>query len=94
MRARCLYAQERRSALLKARVEARARGEKAAQGVIDKAKLKFNLMGMEGNAAAAAAAGGGIRFSIDEEEAAQVIYLPHDTYTVEPFSGRLNLPYG
>lgn len=60
---------ERRAALLKEREEARARGE--VLGGLDLARSKAKK---KTEAAAAAGAGGvgGIRFSIDEDETAQV----------------------
>lgn len=65
--------QERRSALLKKRAEARARGESEESSVGMRAKEKAG-------AAGAAATAAGTRFSIDEEEAAQVFSLPRAIY--------------
>lgn len=62
--------QERRAALLKEREEARARGEEP-QNAIDAARAK--AVKHKEAAAAAAAMAGGTTFSIDEDEATQVV---------------------
>lgn len=72
--------QERRAALLKEREEARARGE-SPKNAIDTARAK--AIKQKEAAAAAAAGSGGTRFSIDEDEATQVI-------VDETSSGRLD----